>query len=154
MASRRESEGGALDLVPIMNLVTILIPFLLMSTHFVGLSIVDVTMPAIGPDEIEEEPVERLSLKILITEDGYTVASDSQEIGEDGELSVQLTEGGTDALHDLLADIKRDWPDEDMVVLVPDPDTSYDLIIRTMDAARSVDNEDLFPNVIIAGGAE
>jgi len=154
MASRRNSDSSELDLVPIMNLVTILIPFLLMSSHFVSMAALDVSQPAIGEKEpIDEPEVERLSLKIVITADGFVVASDEQEIGEDGELSVEL-EDDTNALNELLTQIKRDWPGEEMVVLVPDPNTSYDRIIQTMDAARSDGNGDLFPNVIVAGGAQ
>ena len=40
---RRTTEETPLDLVPIMNLVTILIPFLLMSAQFVTLAVIDST---------------------------------------------------------------------------------------------------------------
>ena len=44
--TRRTSKAGDLDLVPIMNLVTILIPFLLISTQLVQVSAIDSSVPA------------------------------------------------------------------------------------------------------------
>ena len=149
MGAKRDSEAGALDLVPIMNLVTILIPFLLMSTHFATVATLRADVPSTTPMD-EAEP-DRLSLRILITADGYEVATDGQVIGANGEQSVEVGDD-LSALNALLADIKGDWPDEGMVVLVPDENTSYDRIIQVMDASRSAGDLDLFPNVIIAGG--
>ena len=67
-----------LNLIPIMNLVSILIPFLLLASGAVKLASIDSTMPAIGapseasepPDEEEEPP---LTLSIVITEKGFSV---------------------------------------------------------------------------------
>lgn len=72
---RRTAEEAPLDLVPIMNLVTILIPFLLMSAQFVTLAVIDSTLPAIGPpQEVQEEPDEPpLMLSIAVTDQGFTV---------------------------------------------------------------------------------
>ena len=53
---KRGEDAEDLDLVPIMNLVTILIPFLLMASSFVSLAAIDSTLPAIGqPPEVTEE---------------------------------------------------------------------------------------------------
>ena len=46
---RRTQETEELNLVPIMNLVTILIPFLIMAAQFVQLAVIDSTLPAIRP---------------------------------------------------------------------------------------------------------
>ena len=79
MARRRERGDQveeALDLVPIMNLVTILIPFLLMAAQFVHLAVIDSTLPAIGqPTEVEEEPPDKppLVLTVALTDRGFTV---------------------------------------------------------------------------------
>ena len=45
---RRVMDAPELNLVPIMNLVTILIPFLIMAAQFVQLAVIDSTLPAIG----------------------------------------------------------------------------------------------------------
>ena len=48
---KRNEEAEELNLVPIMNLVTILIPFLLMAAQFISLAVIDSTLPAIGPPQ-------------------------------------------------------------------------------------------------------
>ena len=59
MGKKRLAKAEELNLVPIMNLVTILIPFLLLSVQFVSLAVIDSTLPAIGPpappSEVDEE---------------------------------------------------------------------------------------------------
>ena len=66
-----------LNLIPVMNLVTILIPFLLLSVEFVHLAVIDSSLPAIGqPREVEEDREEEenpLNLKVAITDRGFSV---------------------------------------------------------------------------------
>ena len=90
---KRAAAADELDLVPIMNLVTILIPFLLMAAQFVSYAVIDSTLPAIGPpqeleDQEDEEPP--LNLSVFITGKGYTVAGSAAVLkgeggGEEGE---------------------------------------------------------------------
>ena len=73
---RRSEEMQELNLTPIMNLVTILIPFLIMAAQFVNLAVIDSTLPAIGPPSTEppdpnEEPP--LNLSLAITTEGITI---------------------------------------------------------------------------------
>ena len=87
-----------LNLIPIMNLVSILIPFLLMAAQFVHLAVIDSTLPAIGPpQEVEEEEKPDkppLQLSILITDKGLTVAGDNGIVsGSDEEGAEPLPEG-------------------------------------------------------------
>ena len=49
MAVKRKKEKvPELDLVPIMNLVTILIPFLIMAAEFIQLAVIDSSAPPIS----------------------------------------------------------------------------------------------------------
>jgi len=76
MSERKKIENPDLDLTPIMNLVTILIPTLLMAAQFVHLAVIDSTLPAIGapsteqPDPNETPP---LNLQLFITAGGLTL---------------------------------------------------------------------------------
>jgi len=53
-----------------------------------------------------------------------------------------------------LSNIKAEHPAEQNLILVPSSRVAYDAIIRAMDAARSDGSTELFPYVVIAGGAE
>ena len=48
MSKREMPEPEPLNLVPIMNLVTILIPVLLMAIKSLGLAVIDTSLPAIS----------------------------------------------------------------------------------------------------------
>lgn len=173
---KRGEQAEELDLVPIMNLVTILIPFLLMASSFVSLAVIDSTLPAIGaPQESSDDQEETLSLSIAVTDEGFTVMGNDtalkskDEEGEDPGPNVPCKQLGcptpeaydTKELTRLLGELKDRWPDEENVILVPESDVEYEVLILTMDAARNDPTNtsggkarDLFPYVVIAGGAE
>jgi hypothetical protein len=160
---KRGEQAEELNLVPIMNLVTILIPFLLMAAQFVSYAVIDSTLPAISatPSEPQEEPEEKpLNLSIMVTREGFTVSGNHAELktageGEEGEgkganvpcLVPGCTydsdggEGPIEAydvagLRALLGRIKDDKPEEKTVILVPDSGIPYEVLVLTMDATR------------------
>jgi hypothetical protein len=166
---KRTMAAEELDLVPIMNLVTILIPFLLMASEFVTLAAIDSTLPAIGaPTPPDSEEDESLGLSVIVTDEGYTVAgndatlkSPGDDEEEDSGPTIPCGKPGCptassydiDELSRMLRDIKDRWPDEENVILVPESDIKYEVLINTMDATRKDKTGDLFPFVVIAGGA-
>jgi biopolymer transport protein ExbD len=162
---RRSVIGDeALNLIPIMNLVSILIPFLLMAAQFVHLAVIDSTLPAIGdpqetpPDEDDEPP---LQLSLVLTSRGITVA------GADAILKPEGAEGAAEPIEGeeeqptipckdpncataesydyeeltrILGLIKDEYPDDENVILVPESRIPYEVIILTMDASRQDSN--------------
>ena len=75
-----------LNLLPFMNLMTLLIPFLLLSASFITIAVIDSSLPAIGApqpkDKVDEEEKEPpLNLQIGITEEGFTVSGTSPLLG-------------------------------------------------------------------------
>jgi hypothetical protein len=97
---RRSVTGDMqLDLIPIMNLVSILIPFLLLASGQVQLAIIDSTMPAIGapseaePPEEEEEPP--LNLSVVITQKGFSIKHNKMPKLE-GDAAPEPAEGEED----------------------------------------------------------
>jgi len=174
---KRAAAAEELDLVPIMNMVTILIPFLLLSVQFVSIAVIDSTLPAIGkPTEAQPDDEEKLNLSVAITDKGYSVLGASGVLGNpdgDGATVPCLRDGcpGVDAydvskLTEMLGQIKDEYPDEENVILIPESNVPYEVLIATMDAAR--ENPDvkvtvngvsdvarpLFPFVVIAGGVQ
>ncbi len=182
--ARRKSHLPPLDLIPIMNLVTILIPFLLLSAQFVQLAVIDSTLPAIGPPAEtppdDEDPP--LMLSLAITDQGYTILGDNGVVSgtpeegaeePDPEAEIEPTipcksrpcagveSYDYDELTRLLGLIKDEYPDDENVILVPESRIPYEVIVKTMDSTREdpstpVDGSPrlLFPFVVIAGGAQ
>ena len=76
MAVKRKKEKVPdLDLVPIMNLVTILIPFLIMAAEFVQLAVIDSSAPPIGkpPPKSMEDDTEPFQLIVMIMNNGLYI---------------------------------------------------------------------------------
>lgn len=96
MAKRKPSERRnykdedmELNLVPMMNLISILIPALLISVAFVEIAVINVSAPAIGPapDDADEPEDDKppLNLTVTITDKGYTIAASGAVLGPDGQ---------------------------------------------------------------------
>jgi len=157
---RRETESGELNLVPIMNLVSILIPFLLVAAQFVNLAVVDTSLPGIqGQDSDPVEPPER-QISVAITGEGLTVlgANDVLGVQDTGGFDIPSTgqDHDTRELTRVLGLVKDEAPEIEDIVLVPDSSIAYEDLIDVMDAARSESQAEggrlLFPNQVIAGG--
>lgn len=180
MSKKKRTEANTeLDLVPIMNMVTILIPFLLLSAQFVSLAVIDSTLPAIGkPTETtQQEEEEKLNLSIAITGTGFSILGASGVLGNpegEGATIPCLRDGcpGADAydvkrLTEMLGQIKDEFPKEENVIIIPEGRVPYEVLVATMDASREdpdtkvrVEGREgdvpkpLFPYVVIAGGVQ
>ena len=199
-SDRRRSGGDQedieLNLLPFMNLMTLLIPFLLASAQFVTLAVIDSSLPAIGAPQTnvdkKDDDKPPLNLTIGITAEGFTVAGSANVLGggEGGPASldekaaptVGLTSddsycrkiqcGASDtcvhdtpchdlkALRELVVQVKDEYPDEENVIVAPNADIEYHVLVGVMDHTRdhkpegATEREILFPNVVIAGGAK
>ena len=90
------AKDEELNLVPIMNLVSILIPFLVMASAQVQLAVIDSTMPAISearPDEAPEEEEEPpLQVNVVITDQGFSVRHNKASVNEEEEAAAPAEE--------------------------------------------------------------
>ncbi len=91
------AKDEELNLVPIMNLVSILIPFLVMASAQVQLAVIDSTMPAISEERPEEEPEEDedppLQVNVVITDQGFSVRHNKSSTDEEDAVAVVVEEG-------------------------------------------------------------
>lgn len=146
------AEGGSVDLnlTPLMDVMSNILFFLLAS---VGASIVAL-LPASVPTRSEsagggEAPAKQVMVTLQVQRTGFTGSAQSERLAP-AELAalrfaLPRAEGGADpwalpygALTAKLAEIKKRYPASDTVVLLPDAQVPYQVIIRTMDAARGV----------------
>ena len=179
--TRRDNLDSGLNLIPIMNLVAILIPFLLMAAEFVQLAVVDSTLPSLAPapTPVPTDVDTDLTLSLAITESGLTILGAEPVLASGtpaGKSSTESTQPTIPCRHGarcstpedydwseltrLLSLVKDEYPNTENVILVPDSHTPYEVIVRAMDATREdvahVGSDGrprpLFPAVILAGG--
>jgi biopolymer transport protein ExbD len=162
-ASRRRAseEDTELNMVPIMNMFMVLIPFLLMSASFIHIKAINTSVPVHASKTKSDAPeVSDIKVTVMLalgekklgvsaTADGLSAAQLS-EFEKDISLASGM-EGAGDSLKGILKDIKTRYPKSDTVILVPDAAILYEQIIKTMDMARNSEEDDLFPNVVLSG---
>lgn len=156
---RRPETDEGLNLVPIMNLITILIPFLLLSVQFVGLAVVDASLPtedAAAP--VEGEPAEPLTLLVRLTSEGLRIRGADDVLATDAWIPCL---GPCDAVDDFdwrtlrqhLIRVKEVHPDQQTILIVPDAWVPYAGIVAAMEASTSrggAEPEPLFPRAVLA----
>ena len=95
MAKRNAHKDEPLNLVPIMNLVTILIPALLIAVKAVTLTMIETKLPAIGPPAINDAQTENkeppLALKLVIGSKGINVDKKSLDFAFNGAVPEEYT---------------------------------------------------------------
>jgi len=192
VAKRDLPEEEPLNLVPMMNLVTILIPVLLAAIKSMELVIIDTSLPAIGTPSESTEPVTEekpLELKLAITDKGMKILGAQEflpDAGGDGKDGltipcknngecVKLEDYDWSELSKKLQTVKKsvvNTPrDADNVILIPESGVRYEVLVKAMDVTRKIDDAKsltpspkkgekvpddsnrLFPQVVLAGGA-
>jgi len=162
---RRQAKGDQdceIDMVPIMNLFLVLIPFLLASSNFLNLKAINTSVPVMAESSAQQEDSKKLDVKIkatvMIKAGGFKLEASSSELGEaqlaamDSNIKKSdRADYGYSELALALSNIKRAYPKSDTLVLVPEDTIVYNTIVKTMDIARKFNGETLFPNVVVSG---
>lgn len=170
MASRRDAERGRLDLVPFMNLMALLVPFLLMSAQFVTYAVIDTALPTIAsvPEPDGEVAGARPSpVVVRIGDAGLTVLGADAQPFPGVPAAVPCLDGACarvdafdlDGLVRALTAIKALRPEREDLVIAPAGWVPYEVVVAVMDAARVDPRADggpreLFPRVVVASGGE
>lgn len=139
-----EVEMIELDVTPVMNLFMVLIPFLVSMAVFTHLAVLDFSLPPAQDAEGGGGESKELDISIVVTQQGFRI------VGTGRILDLVPMEQGAyqfDQLRLLLTAIKYEYPSQNSVVLVLDPDVLYDDIVTFMDVCR----ESQFPDIGLSG---
>jgi biopolymer transport protein ExbD len=163
MGRARLPEMAELDIVPIMSLIVHLIPMLMLCVRFTLLAQVPTaghllpSVPAASPQVFvaQEENV----VSVRITPQGFIVGG--LGTAENIACSAQpCTPESYDLsqLSSLMVAAKQLHPNETRVVVAPDPEISYEVVVLVMAATRErvvdTQHEVLFPDVLLAEGVQ
>jgi biopolymer transport protein ExbD len=167
-SARRNTQSLELDLDirPVMNLMVVLIPLLLAGTVFLKLAILEIDLPPSasggGGDEAnkpDQEQEKKLSLSIIVTKQGFTIASTSTILGggETGEGPTIPVKGQGEqdfgGLKDKLIEIKKSiegkgFKDENSAIITASANIEYQTIIYLIDAMRMYEDEQNNPKLL------
>lgn len=156
MAGRRRlrKTAAGLEVTAFINLIVVLVPFLLSTTVFTRMAVLELALPA-QSSGVEQLKVDNLQLEVVLRQDRIDVAD---RIG--GLIrSIPMADGQPDVrqLAGLMLELKTRFPDKKQATLLAEPHTPYEQLVQVMDAVRvKVDargvqliRTELFPDIAI-----
>ena len=142
---KASEEPVDLNMVPIMNLFLAMIPFLLMCAAFFQVSVINASVPALseGSDSSEEpkKELQKVTVNVQITKEGFTLSASGDQPEEElkklgGKIPKKNGDYDFERLTQRMKAIKDRYKKSDTVILLPDKDVLYDVLVKTMDATR------------------
>ena len=131
--TRSMRKPSELNLVPMIDIFTVLVTFLLMTAVFSRITIVELDLPSSASAAVTE-PTFRL--EVIVREEGFELTNGSVLIAAipkvNGEYDLKM-------LSELALSLKRDYPDAKDASVLLEPDIAYDHLIQVMDAIRSAE---------------
>ncbi len=160
--NRAPEEEPELNMIPIMNLFMVLIPFLLTSVSFLHIKAINTSIPVHADTPAASVAAKELQKKITVV---LEIKSDQVRIStlSDTPNDIQITEkelvlprgkGRDLAVSEVagyLKKLKKSFPASDTMILIPDNEVTYREIVQAMDCARMHESQVLFPNVVLSG---
>ena len=131
---RRVRKPSELLLVPMIDIFTVLVTFLLMTAVFSRVTILQLDLPSANDGSAAAPPAFRL--EVIVRESGFELTN-----GESLIAALPKVDGEYDwaTLTQLAQQLKSENPDVDDASVLMERTVKYDYLIQVMDAIRSVE---------------
>jgi len=156
----RSDEDPEVNMIPIMNIFLVIIPFLLTSVSFFHIKAISTSVPVLADSSNSTDQESKIKLTVIVemqpAQMRLSAISDelSPEELKEYNQHIKLKAAGIYPLiklNEYLQSLKRIYPASDTIILIPDNTVIYESIIQAMDAARNFNESPLFPNVVLSG---
>ena len=149
----RHQQVAEMNITAFMNLMVILIPFLLLTTVFSHLVVLELNLPTASKNQVNPDKLP-LQLTIIVRHDRIDVSAFGQSKVTFNKRSQDYDLSG---LRDLLKTVKIEFPEKTSASILMEPDIDYESLIGVMDIVRTVHvksgegwlQTELFPNISI-----
>jgi biopolymer transport protein ExbD len=150
---RHNRRPAELLLVPMIDIFTVLVTFLLMTAVFSRTVILQLNMPAAQTEF--RDPPPGLQIEIMVRKDLLQVAD--RNSGPLATMPNNASGYDYDGLTDYLKRIKNKFPEKTDATILLEPDTPYDILVQVMDRTRVFEvsqglntvQAELFPDISI-----
>jgi biopolymer transport protein ExbD len=131
--ARRPKKPVELLLVPMIDIFTVLVTFLLMTAVFSRITIIQLDLPSASAGKPAEP---EFRLEVIVREEGFELTNGKERIA-----AVPKVNGEYDlkSLSELALALKREHPETETASVLMDPRVNYDYLIRAMDAIRDTE---------------
>jgi len=130
----RMRKPAELMLVPMIDIFTVLVTFLLMTAVFSRITILQLELPSSDASTAATPPAFRL--EVIVRHEGFELTNGSKLIA-----TIPKANGEYDlkTLSQLALSLKREYPDANDASVLLERDIQYDYLIQVMDAIRSTE---------------
>lgn len=151
----RIPESVELDITAFMNLMVILVPFLLITTVFTHLTVLDINLPTSTQTNNSPSKKKSFEINIIMGKKYFIVTDNNNQVIK--KIQTFKTGGHFKILNNVLKQIKVRYPEKTNITILSQQNSKYDTLINTMDAVRvfnAVENGEivqieLFPDISI-----
>ncbi|NOZ62684.1 MAG: hypothetical protein GXO74_13515 [Calditrichaeota bacterium] len=142
----RTAEDSDVNIIPVMNIFLLLIPFLLLTAAFVRIAVIELSLPTLSKNRtIQVQQNKKLVLVILaIKETGFQLKSPGFKFDPVNRVGNKYNYA---PLVQQLKQIKSKYSYAEDIIIAPAARVKYDIIVQVMDRCR----ESGFPNVSLSG---
>jgi biopolymer transport protein ExbD len=123
-----------LMLVPMIDIFTVLVTFLLMTAVFSRITILQLDLPSSNSSPAGAPPAFRL--EVIVRQEGFELTNGTTLIA-----TIPKADGAYDfrTLTEMAASLKREHPEANDASVLLERDVQYDYLIQAMDAIRSAE---------------
>jgi biopolymer transport protein ExbD len=129
----RKRKPAELLLVPMIDIFTVLVTFLLMTAVFSRIAILELDLPSAAAAPVSE-PIFRL--EVIVRHEGFELTNGSSLIAVIPKVAGEYDFA---SLTSLALSLKRTYPDAEDASVLLEPSIEYDHLIHVMDAIRSAE---------------
>ena len=122
--ARRALKPSGLLLVPMIDIFTVLVTFLLMTAVFARITILDLDLPSA---DIGKPAEPEFRLEVVVRKEGLELTNGTARIA-----TIPNIDGAYDlkTLSELAVSLKRDYPKTDSASVLLEPDVEYDILVQ------------------------
>jgi biopolymer transport protein ExbD len=141
--ARRVDGTAELDVIPVLSLIVHLIPMLLLGVRFVTLAQVPLSAPPVpskpARDRGQFEAQEREVASVRVTRDGFSLGGirDVDPVLPCAQRPCSVDDYPYDRLVAALVVAHEAKPADGRIVVAPDSDVPYEVVVRVMDTVRA-----------------
>ncbi|MRR33095.1 biopolymer transporter ExbD [bacterium] len=132
-----------LNLTPMMDVLTVLVVFLLITAVFTSITVMDLNVPTNTGEAASSKP--NFAIEVIVRKSGLEIAN-----GSSVEAAIPKIDGKYDLkkLTEMLLSLKAQYPKKEDATVLMEPKIEYDYLVQVMDAVRGADTP-LFPKISI-----
>ena len=123
-----------LNLTPMMDILTVMVVFLLITAVFTRITIMELSVPTNAGGSALNTP--NVAIEVIIRKAGLEIAN-----GSSVEATIPKKDDQYDmqTLHEILTRLKALYPAKEDATVLTEPDIKYDYLIQIMDAVRGAE---------------